>query len=253
MDTKALQNIGLTDGEIRVYLALLKLGPSTTGPITDKSKVSSSKIYHILERLLQKGIVSYIIKEKTRYYQAEDPIKIKEYVNKKEEEIKNQKKEIDKLIPQLQSQKQSEETKSEAQIYKGFKGIQTIADHMYSKLKKGDMFYNIGIPSFQEEKYHEYWHEDHVKRIKLGIKCKLLFNIGTPKKVLKSRNSYKDSDARYMPIPVETPSWILVYKDVVVIILQSDEPMAIEVVNKQIAHSFKQYFDAFWKLTKPFR
>ena len=253
MDTKALENIGLTDGEIRVYLALIRLGPSTSGPITDKSKVSSSKIYNILERLMQKGIVSYIIKEKTRYYQAEDPLKIKEYLNQKEKDFQKQKEEVDKLIPQLQLQKQLEKTKSEAQIYKGFKGIQAVADHMYVALKKGDEFYNIGIPSSQEEKYHEYWHEDHLKRIKLGIKCKLLFNINTPKKILKNRNSYKDCDARYMPVPVETPSWILIYKDVAVIILQSDEPMAIEIFNKQIAHSFKQYFDAFWELTKPFR
>src|SRR3989344_3475855 len=126
MDTKSLQNLGLTDGEIRVYLALLKLGPSTSGPITDKSRVSSSKIYNILERLMQKGIVSYIIKEKTRYYQAEDPIKIKEYMINKENEFKMQKEEINKLIPLLQLKKGLEKNKNDVQIYKGFKGVQTI-------------------------------------------------------------------------------------------------------------------------------
>lgn len=253
MDTKALQNIGLTDGEIRVYLALVKLGPSTTGPITNESGVSSSKIYHILEKLLQKGIISFIIKEKTRHYQAEDPAKLRDYINKKEKDFQEQKKEINKLIPRLRLQQQLEKTKSEAQIYEGFRGIQTIAERMYSRLRKGDIFYNIGIPSFQEEKYHSYWHEDHLKRIKLGIKCQLLFNIGTPKQVLKNRNSYKGCDARYMPLPMETPTWILGYKDVSAIILQSDEPMAIEIHNKEIAHSFKQYFEAFWKMSKPFK
>jgi HTH-type transcriptional regulator, sugar sensing transcriptional regulator len=253
MDTKILQNIGLTDGEIRVYLALIKLGPSTTGPIIDTSKVSSSKIYNILERLMQKGIVSYIIQEKTRHYQAEDPAKIREYINDKEKEFEKQKIEVDKLIPELQFKKELEKTKSEAQIYKGFKGIQTITEHIYSRLKKGDEFYDIGIPSHQDEKYHNYWHKDHTRRVKLGIKCKLLFNVGTPKEVLKNRNSYKDCDARYMPVPVETPSWILVYKTFSVIVLQSEEPMAIEINNEQIAKSFKEYFEAFWKLTKPFK
>ncbi len=154
MDTKVLENIGLTNGEIRVYLALIKLGPSTSGPITDKSKVSSSKIYNILERLMQKGIVSYIIKEKTRYYKAEDQIKLKDYINEKEKKLQEQKREIDKLIPELQLQQQSEKAKSEVQIYKGFRGIQTITDHIYLKLKKGDTWYNIGVPSYQKEKYH---------------------------------------------------------------------------------------------------
>ncbi len=253
MNTKSLQSLGLTDGEIRVYVALLKLGPSTSGPITDKSRVSSSKIYNILERLMQKGIVSYIIKEKTRYYQAEDPIKIKDYFNQKEKEFQEQKEEIDKLIPELQLQQQLERTKNEVQIYKGFRGIQTITDHLYTKLKKGDTWYNIGVPSHQEDKYHSYWHKDHLKRIKLGIKCKMLFNPRTPKETLKNRNSYKDCDARYMPLSVETPSWILVYKDVSVITLPGDDPIAIEITNKDIAHSFQQYFEAFWKIAELFK
>lgn len=253
MDTQALQNIGLTDGEIRVYLALIKLGPSTSGPITDVSGVSSSKIYNILERLMKKGIVSYIIKEKTRRYQAEDPIKIKEYVEKREVELKEQKEAIEKLVPLLQSQQQSVKSKSEVQIYKGFGGIQTITDHIYLRLRKGDAWFNIGVPSHQKEKYHAYWHKDHLKRIRHGIKCKMLFNIRTPKKTLEDRNSYKDCDARYMPIPVATPSWILIYKDVSVIILPSDDPMAIEITNQQISDSFRQYFEAFWEMTKPLK
>jgi len=253
MDTKTLENIGLTDGEIRVYIALIKLGPSTSGPITDKSRVSRSKIYHILERLMQKGLVSYIIREKTRYYQAEDPVKIKDYVNKKEKELKKQKEEVDKLIPQLQLQKELEKTKSEAQIYKGFKGVQTIIEHVYQKLKKGETFYCLGIPSFQEEKYHSFYKYDHLRRIRAGIKCDLLFNKGTSREIMKNRNSYKGSDARYMLLPMDTPVWILVYKDVTALILQSDEQMSIEITNKQIAKSFKEYFNAFWKLSKPFK
>lgn len=250
MDTRVLQNIGLTDGEIRVYLALIELGPSTSGPITDKSKVSSSKIYNILERLMQKGLVSYIVKEKTRHYQAEDPIKIKEYVIRKEDEIKQQKEEIDKLIPTIQLKKKLERNKSEVQVYKGFKGIQAITGHIYSNLNRGDIWYNIGVPSYQDEKYHNYWHKDHLRRIKAGIKCKMLFNPKTPKETLKQRNTYKYCDARYMPIPVETPSWILIYKFVTVIILPGNEPIAIEINNKEIADSFMQYFYAFWKLSK---
>ena len=251
METKILENLGLTRGEIKVYFALIKLGASTSGPITDKSGVSRSKIYNILEKLMQKGIVSYVIKEKTKYYQAEDPIKIRDYADKKEKEFQEQKKQIDKLIPQLLLQQNKENDKNNIQIYKGFKGIQTITDKVYSRLKQGETFYDIGIPSHQEEKYHRYWQEeDHPKRIKLGIKVKMLFNPEAPRKTLKNRNQFWGCEARYMPINVETPSWFLIYKDVVVIILQEEEPIAIEITNKHIAHSFKQYFEAFWKQSR---
>ncbi len=253
MNLSILREIGLTEGESRVYISLLKLGSTTSGPLTDHSRVSRSKIYNVLERLIQKGLVSFIVKEKTRYYQAEDPVRIQQYLDEKEKEFKKQKIEIDSLMPFLLKQKDSAKVLSEAQIYKGFKGVQAIIEHLYLKLKKGDTFYSFGLPTTQEEKYHDYWRKDHLRRIKAGMICLALFNQGAAREILKNRNSYKGCDARYMPIQIDTPAWILVYKDVTAIILQGEEGLAIEITNKEIADSFKQYFEAFWKLTKKFR
>ena len=70
MKKSLLEDIGLTRSEINVYLALLELGSSTTGKIIDKAKVSSSKIYEVLDKLIQKGLVSFIIKSGIKYFQA---------------------------------------------------------------------------------------------------------------------------------------------------------------------------------------
>ena len=47
MDISALKEAGLTDGEIRTYLALLEVGSSTIGPILEKSGINRSIIYRI--------------------------------------------------------------------------------------------------------------------------------------------------------------------------------------------------------------
>ena len=57
MIENVLAEIGLTKGEISVYKALIKLGSSTAGPIIKEAKISPSKIYNIIERLLEKGLV----------------------------------------------------------------------------------------------------------------------------------------------------------------------------------------------------
>jgi hypothetical protein len=90
----------------------------------------------------------------------------------------------------------------------------------------------------------------HNKRIEQGINCRLLFNQGTDPEHLKKRNMQKGCEARYMSIPIKTPSWIMVYKDTTAIGLPSDEEMAVEIINQKVADSFKEYFEAFWKLTK---
>ena len=51
MDNSILKDAGLTDGEAKVYISLLELGSSSTGPIMEKSRIARSIIYHILEKL----------------------------------------------------------------------------------------------------------------------------------------------------------------------------------------------------------
>src|SRR3989344_9185969 len=96
-----LQKAGLTEGEAKIYLALLKLGSSTSGPIIKESKVANSIIYRILDSLIEKGLVSYIIKEKTKYFRAAEPNKIIEYIEEKKEKLEESKDSIQKMIPNL--------------------------------------------------------------------------------------------------------------------------------------------------------
>ena len=76
MDIKLLLEAGLTEGEVKVYLALLEIGETTTGPLIKKAKVSASKCYDILERLIQKGLVSSSVKANMKYFSAADPKRI---------------------------------------------------------------------------------------------------------------------------------------------------------------------------------
>jgi sugar-specific transcriptional regulator TrmB len=251
MDHAILKELGLTEGEIKVYTALLSIGPSTTGPIVEQSGISRSIIYFILDKLMEKGLVSYIIKDKTKYFQAAEPYRIKEYADEKEKAFVKTKAELDTLIPALTALRQSAQL-GIAQIYEGLKGIQTVHEHTYEKLKKGEEYFYLGIPPFQQEAYHLYWQRDHVRRTKAGIKCRLLFNLGTDKRILVNRNKYKGCEARYMPLDIQTPAWIMGYKDTVVIGLPSEKGLAIEIVNQSIADSFKAYFENFWSKSHKF-
>src|SRR3712207_8461596 len=67
-----LTQLGLTDGEARVYLSLLKIGLSKVGPIVRDSHVSYSKIYDVLERLGIKGLVSHVIIDDVKHFNAID-------------------------------------------------------------------------------------------------------------------------------------------------------------------------------------
>ena len=62
MNTKVLEDLGLTKSEIKVYLSLLSLGPSSAGAILQKAKIQNSVLHFSLNNLIEKGLVSYIKK-----------------------------------------------------------------------------------------------------------------------------------------------------------------------------------------------
>ena len=119
MKTDILEQLGLTRGEIKTYLALLKIGSSSTGPLAKESGVSRSKLYMILDKLEKKGFVSHIEQNGVMYYQAVDPVKIKDYIWQKEEELKSLENDFDKFLPQLKAYKESKQ-QQQVTVYQGF-------------------------------------------------------------------------------------------------------------------------------------
>lgn len=252
MDTQILTEIGLTPGEIKTYLALLKLGSSSTGPIAKESCVSRSKLYSILDKLSKKGLVGHVEKKGVMYFQAVEPNKVKDYIKQKQIKLKELKREFENFLPQLEALQEQAGKQTKVTVYQGLKGLQTAHEHTYLKLKKGETYYYLGIPAFQPEIHHLYWQRDHIRRAKAGIKGKLLFNSDTANNILENRNKYKDCEARFMPIDIITPAMICTYKDTLFISIQAPIVITIEIINQQMADSFKAYFDEFWKRSEPF-
>ncbi|MDP1695183.1 MAG: helix-turn-helix domain-containing protein [Candidatus Woesearchaeota archaeon] len=262
LQLESIQQAGLTEGEAKVYLALLKLGSSTSGPIIEESGVANSIVYRILNSLIEKGLASYIVKEKTKYFKAADPKKIIDFIEQKKELLDENKKSIESMLPQLLAMS-SQIDETNVQIFEGFNGFLSAWELCYTKLKKGDEYHSFGVYPLQEERFHLFWKRDHKRREKMGFKGKILFNQGTDKETLINRNNYRGCEARYMPINIKTPAWFVVYKDITNISLQTrtfdkhgiitKKPLSIVILNQEIADTFEAYFQNLWKKSKPFK
>lgn len=61
MNIKIFKEIGLTGTETRIYLALLSLGAAPAGKIVEEAGVYRKNAYDALNRLIDKGLVTYVI------------------------------------------------------------------------------------------------------------------------------------------------------------------------------------------------
>ncbi|MBU1930663.1 helix-turn-helix domain-containing protein, partial [Candidatus Micrarchaeota archaeon] len=62
MDFSFLQDLKLTQNEIKIYTALLNLGSVPAGRITHETGLHRSRVYEGLNRLVEKGLVGFIKK-----------------------------------------------------------------------------------------------------------------------------------------------------------------------------------------------
>lgn len=101
MDIADLCELGLTEQEAKIYLALVSLGKSTASKIAAEAKVSYGTIYDILAHMERKGLVQ-TIPETTKKFIAASPEKLLEIAQHQEQHLLNIKKGIAELKKQYE-------------------------------------------------------------------------------------------------------------------------------------------------------
>lgn len=245
-EKELLEKIGFTPGEARCYLSLLSIGESTVGPIAKESYISMSKIYSVLNGLIKKGLVSTIIKNKTRHFIPADPERILEIIKENKREIEKNEKALSKLLPILKSRLEIGRKERAAELFEGFKGIKTFYEQILKEGSAGETIYALGIPKYAAEEYEGYFLDWNKRRVKKKIYLKVLYNFDA-KEAAKKRKCLPLTDIRYLPKEIITPSWAIIYKAIVATIHLIRKPLCLVIYDETTATSYKSYFELLWK------
>ncbi|MBI2148880.1 hypothetical protein HYU23_04320 [Candidatus Woesearchaeota archaeon] len=250
MDTKPLEDLGLTKTEIKIYLALLKLGQTTTTPIVKEAQIHASKVYEFLQKLVHKGLVSYVIKSNKKYFTITEPNYLKELLKEKEIKLKKQKQDILKLIPELNRLRKNESYEIKAGIYEGLSGIKFVYEKIISTLSKGEIQYIIGAPRIINEKIEGYLIDWHKRRIRKGVKCKYIYDSNV-RDYGSVREEMLNTEVRYLPKNIVSPIWIEIFKDHVIIgHMKEYNAILFLIYDRDIAKGYLDYFNLIWKASE---
>ena len=241
MQTQALEAIGLTKSEALTYLALLRTGFSSTGPLVKEANISSGKIYEILDKLIEKGLISSSLKNNVKYFQAAHPEKIKDYVERKKKEFEEQEKEAEKLIPQLNIIAPTTSEEGHTLVYEGFEGVKTAIFETLEK-EQDKEWLALGVSTKRSTQWNNLWKHWHKERIKRKIDCKMIL---ADKDSMKEYQKTKLLQEKLLGSISPTPLGIF---GNTVMIYDWDQPSVIVIHNKKVAQSFTSFFNSLWKL-----
>jgi len=238
MDTKNLEKIGLTRNESTIYISLLKLGITSVQNLVKESELHRSRVYDSLESLQRKGLVSFIIKDYKKYFQAVKPEKLLDYIDEQKEIIK-------KILPDLKEIEGLKREEISASVYKGKEGLKTIHSEM---LKEGKDIMVLGAKALIYSELEYFIPNFERERIKKGMNWICLWDKEEYKKRITNKISIKE---RVLPKGFDSNSVINIFGNKIAIVLWKEKyPSGFMIDNKDIADSFRKYFELLWKISK---
>jgi len=243
MTRELLRDIGLTDKEAEVYLILLELGSCPVNRIYEKTGIQRRNIYDLLNKLINKGLATYIIENKKKYFQSQNPEKLLKYIDEQKERLEQKKAKLAPTIEELKSRFENQKEKQEAEIYRGIEGIKTIL--LDCQNAKEVLF--IGATALVGEKLPYFWPKYNKKRIKNKVLWKLLLNHEAKNKPITKSKLYQ---FKTLPKELSSPNVIYIYNDKIANVLWSNKPISFVIKDKTIATSYKKYFDFLWNTIK---
>ena len=241
MNEEILIQAGLVRNEARVYLALLKIGTASVTEISQKSKVERTLVYGVLEKLMEKGLVSSVVKINKKYFEPADPEKISDLLKERE-------KIIDEAMPELKNLYESVENKQEVHHFKGKEGARAILEALLKNESKEWLIF--GTTGKTAETLTYYLPQFHMKRVQKKMIFKAIYSEDSLARA-KEVKKLKLTEVKILPKEYMTPTHINIVGNKVGIILWSEDPIGILIENKEIADSFSNYFKLLWKLAKP--
>lgn len=236
MIEEILQELGLNRRESICYSALLELGSSKVGAICKKTGIPSSKIYEILNKLIQRGLVSYVVKGKVKYYQASDPRVLLNYIEEK-------KKKVEEILPQLLS-KQKLARKQSVEIFEGQKALFSLFTDLIKDAKPKELYLVFSInEENKNEQANLFFRNLTLRRKAKKLDVRLLKNIRYYKKEKHTKLKLKYTK-------FNLPQGITIFRNYVIILSWIDSPVAIKIESDVFANQLRDFFLELWKTAK---
>lgn len=234
-----LRAFGLTNQEIKVYLALLKLGSALVQDIAQKAKTYRTYTYEILKSLKEKGLVSYVIKSGKQYFEVAEPQKLANILEEKRLMVQN-------ILPELKNLYQSSAQKPSIEIYEGKEGLKTLLDRMLAA-KQEILVYGS---TKKQMKLLEFYFPNYIRRrVSAKISTKVLTE-KNPQTIAMLKTEKKElRESRFLE-KILFPTVTYICADKVIIIDLENDPLGVMIENEAIAATQKTVFNLLWKLAK---
>lgn len=234
-----LKNIGLSENDAKIYLALLELGEANLKELADKSGIPRTSLYTPVGKLTERGIIEFYKRGGRRYYLASAPEKV----------LRIYESSLAALEENLESFRELRgETRKRPQIrfFEGREGIRLVLNEILEE--KRPLLAITCIEDMQKVAW-DYFENFIQKRVKQNLPVKLLTNRSREAETFKDADAKELRETRFVPREYRFDTANYIFGDKVALFSLKQEPViAVLIEDKSIAETQRMYFDLIWKM-----
>ena len=240
MNIQPLRELSLSENEIKVYVAGLKLGLVSVSSYAEKANLPRTTTYDLLKSLKEKGLAGYVIKGGVRYFSVVNPKELVEKLQEKERRIRE-------ILPELEELQKISIEKPKVEFYQGLEGTKTVANDV---LKQPNIKIYNSFVSEKNLQFLPFYHQQYRRKRK---ERKLHVRMISEKKPLIQEMKRKDKEelrkTRFLDEVMKdsTTSFFIYGNKIAYLMLTEKEQIGVIIENKDIAEFQKKVFNYLWK------
>ncbi len=254
MLSKILKELGFSDNTIKIYNRLIEAGYSSARQLAENLNLPRPTVYDNLKLLMDNELVVEKTEESKKLFSVDDIKNLKHLVSSKIEELKNNEKIIEELLPGLKLKTKALEPK--IKFYNGSEGIKKVLKDLlwYENIETYTMW---PISDMVELLGEEYMANLNRRRIRQNISIK---GIWPRNKMVDFKKSpylgVGKGHLRELRLAPASMIWDMsywLYADKVAFISSKAESFGFVIHSRDFANLIKSQFDVIWQLSKPIK
>ena len=239
--------LGFSDGEGKIYEAIMYSDHATLQYIHEQTGIERRNVYDIINKLIFKGLVTYINENKHKVYRVTNPKKLFEYFEREKKQIEQNQQLILDELPKLQKIYEKTKPKLDARIYRGKEGVRSLFIEL---LDSKDIYFiggNWGFNKYLGRLWVENWDK---KRVKNKVKWHDI--ITHPSKFISDppKHKLKFYAAKHLPKDFNSPNVFCMTNNIAINLYWGEPLLAVVIENQEVAKNYITYYNYLWKQLK---
>ena len=226
--------VGLSEKEAKIYLELTKIGPVNANTLAKRLSIERTVTYNILNKLIERGLVNYIVKEKRKLFNTADPENLLKPIKEKEELL-------NEIIPKIKALKKVKPEETIVEIYEGKEALKTLFN-IAIKIKEEILIFG-GTGKAYEIFPLQIPHREK-EAIKQKLRIRAIFNYEAKEHPFTKLPIVQ---SKYLQKGYENTATTTILGDMIAIHIVQEKPVVIAIKNKHMAQGYRNIFEFLWK------